>query len=748
MNYARTFYKKPATCFPEALPIGNGHMGAMIYGGCECEKISLNHETLWSGLPLQPDPEDIRYPYFEQARELALAGQYYEAQTLLNQHFIAGQSEFYLPFGELFITYAYDNEAEVLDYERVLDMEQAICTVSYLRGDVKYTREYFLSYPDNVMAMKLHSSKPGTLNLALELTSQLRYAVQTKEHAMSLRGECPGKSRGSRPEVVYTYFEEPEKKGIHFGGDLKLIAHGGEVYAKENQLHVKAADEVIIYLAIESSFNGFDKLPFLEGKDYEGILKDTLDKALSQDYDTLKKRHIADYQELFGRTRLDLGESGRENLPTDERLKAFQEDHDDNSLYTLLYDFGRYLVIASSRENTLATNLQGIWNDEVQPKWRCNYTVNINTQMNYWPVLMCNMPECYKPLIDFTKMLSVTGKVSAANWYNAEGFTVHHNVDIWGMNAPAHSVHVGFWHGASGWLASAMYEYYEYTQDKEYLRNTGYPLMKEAALFYLSILCDRGDGKLALVPATSPENDFIYQDANKENKRSTVARTATMSDSIAKELFGQCLKAIAVLGLEENEFKNRLENACSKMDPLQTGKDGRLLEWDGDYEEPNPHNRHVSHLYPLHPGRLINWRDTPQLMDACKKTLAVRGDDGTGWSLAWKINFWARLRDGNRALDLLNMQLKYMEVGINGLSGGTYANLFDAHPPFQIDGNFGVVSGMIEMLVGYDGDEVTFLPALPQKWAKGSLTGVRTRGGKVYDIAWENGKLTECVCRE
>ncbi len=772
MSNAKVSYTVPACSFEDAIPLGNGQIGAMVYGGCREEKISLNHETLWSGLPLKEETGDKRYPYFEKARELALAGEYIKAQEVLEQHFLGKHSETYLPLGELRFAFTLPGQ-EITEYVRELDLERAVCQVRYRAGGVAFCREYFVSYPDRVFVMKFSCDTPGALQLEAWMDSPLRHTVKAGPDRINLTGECPGQSQGKRPNVVYSYFEEPGKRGIQFGASLKAVISGERKKVQVDRavtkkdvtedaatancaaksgtvqpvLKICQADEVILYLAAESSFHGYDRHPFLDGKDYEAAIEKTLKQASELGYDALQKRHVLDYQELFGRVRLELGESGREMFPTDERLRAFYEGTEDISLYTLLFDFNRYLVIASSRENTLATNLQGIWNDELQPKWRCNYTTNINTQMNYWPVLPCNMPECYQPLIEFVKMLSKTGKATAANWYGAEGFMAHHNGDIWGITTPTPPVVAGFWQGASGWLASCLYDYYEYTRDEEFLRDTAYPIMKEAALFYLSILVDRGDGKLSLVPSTSPENAFVYGAEGGEKVRCTVSRYTAISDSIALQLFYQCLEAIDALALEDASFAERLKAACSGMDALRIGDDGRLLEWEEAYEEPIPHNGHVSHMYPLYPGRLVTSK-TPGLMEACRESLLKRGDAGSGWPVPWRMSLWARLGEGDHALSLLDNQLHYMVVGTTYQQPHRCPNLFAVNFPFQIDVNFGLVSGILDMLVGYDGQQAIFLPALPSKWQNGSLKGVHARDGIVYDIAWKDGKLISCEKHE
>ena len=745
------FYNQPAIEWNEALPLGNGSLGAMVYGDAQKEVVSLNHDTLWSGKPGKLEKEGA-YEAYEEAKRMTFEGKYEEAHQLLSEKFLCGFTNSYLPFGDLHLDM--DLDGEISDYKRSLDLTKALTTVEYSCGGVCYKREYFVSFPDEVLAIRLSADKPGKMNIRLSLESPLKHICEMQGNNYILDGECPGEVsvKASDRTKEYAYPEEPENRGVQFVGGMKVLHRGGELMqdVAQKAFYVKEADSVMILLTIKTSFNGFDKLPFLEGKEYRQAMRNVLEGTAKYSWEELLERHLCDYQPLFNKMKLDLGASGLEHLPTDERLRHFGDKKDDISLITLLFDFGRYLTIASSREHSQATNLQGIWNASMTPPWRSNYTVNINTEMNYWPTLMCGLENCYEPLIRFMQERSVAGEYTAKHFYHARGFVMHHNSDIWAHTAAVESnAQYGFWHGASGWLCHNLYDYYEYTLDKKYLAETCYPIMKKAAEFYLDVLSDQGDGKLALCPSTSPENTFVYEDG----KESSVAKYTAMSDCIAYELFENCLKAMEELGLAEEEnsavFAKELRHALQNMQPITVGADGRILEWNEEFEEKEITHRHISHLYALHPAHMITPEKTPELADACRKTLKVRGDDGTGWSLAWKINMYARLNDGNHALQLLEKQLKYIkptEVK-SWRGGGTYPNLFCAHPPFQIDGNFGFVSGVLEMLVDVRAGELRLLPALPDKWKKGSLTGVRVKGSKVLDIAWEDGKLVSVVER-
>ena len=739
---SKMFYKQPAVEWNEALPLGNGSLGAMVFGDAGKELVQLNHDTLWSGKPGKLEKEGA-YEAYEEAKRLTFEEKYQEAHQLLNEKFLCGFTDSYLPFGDLHMEF--DLEGDVTNYERSLDLEQALMKVTYTCGGVGYKREYFVSFPDEVMAIRLSADQPGQINTCLSLESPLKHVKKIQGNKYILDGECPGEvqTKSSDSTKEYAYPEEPEKRGVQFMGGMKVLHQGGALVASDEAgtIRVNGADHVMILFAIKTSFNGFDKLPYLEGKEYRQVLGEVLESAAIYSWEELLAHHLSDYQPLFHKIKLDLGESGFEQMPTDERLRRFGEEKDDISLITLLFDFGRYLTIASSREHSQATNLQGIWNASMTPPWRSNYTVNINTEMNYWPTLMCGLENCYEPLIRFMQERSVAGEYTARKFYHARGFVMHHNSDIWAHTSAVESnSQYGFWHGASGWLCHNLYEYYEYTLDKKYLAEVCFPIMKKAAEFYLDLLCDRGDGKWALCPATSPENMFVYGDG----QGSSVAKYTAMSDCIAYELFENCLKAMEELGLTDaGGFKEELCRAIENMQPITVSVDGRVLEWNEEFEEKEITHRHISHLYALHPAHMITPERTPDLANACRKTLEVRGDDGTGWSLAWKINMYARLNDGNHALQLLEKQLKYIkptEVK-SWRGGGTYPNMFCAHPPFQIDGNFGFVSGVLEMLVDVRDGQLCILPALPDKWKKGSLCGVRVKGGKVLDIVWEDGKL-------
>jgi alpha-L-fucosidase 2 len=707
----RLWYRQPAEQWTEALPVGNGRLGAMIFGGVARERLQLNEDTLYAGGPYDPADPEARLA-LPRVRELIAQGKYAEAQALANEKMMARPLRMpsYQTVGDLLLTFGASGFAE--DYRRELDLDTAVAGVEYRQDGVTYRRETFASAVDQVIVMRIRADREAAVGLRASFETPMPGGVRVEGDTLILTGN--NTSQHGVPAA------------LRFQARVRIVAQGGELVSSEDALTLRGANSALLLIAIATSYRRFDDV----GGDPAAITRAQLDAAGGRIWDELAAAHTTDYRRLFGRVALDLGSTAASEQPTDLRIRNSQTSQDPQ-LVALYFQYARYLLIACSRPGTQPANLQGLWNDKLSAPWGSKYTININTEMNYWPAEPANLAECVQPLVAMVKDLAITGARTARVNYGARGWVAHHNTDLWRATAPIDGARWGMWPTGGAWLCSHLWDHYDYGRDRAFLAEI-YPVMKGAAEFFLDTLVPDASGRfLVTSPSISPENEH--------RPGASICAGPAMDSQILRDLFANCISAAEILRVDA-DFRAACAAARAKLPPDQVGKAGQLQEWleDWDMEAPEPDHRHVSHLYALFPSEQITVRRTPQLAAAAKRSLELRGDLSTGWAIAWRINLWARLRDAGHTHAVLKLLLD---------PSRTYPNMFDAHPPFQIDGNFGGANGILEMLVQCVDGEIDLLPALPLAWPAGSLRGVRARGGFELDVAWRAGELSTVTVR-